>query len=117
MNPLDAWFEALPSGHRETLLFLRKLLTAPPHCLEERYAWRIPVYYRNDRYLCYLYHEAKRGRSYLAFVRATHFVHPLLRAEGRKQIRILQLDPDSDVPVEAIEQVLAQALAQSRNAH
>ena len=110
MNSLDAYFLALPPEHQATMLHVRDLLRGKPYGLDERYRWSTPVYYRDDRYVCYLYHERRRRRSYLAFVNAAGFRHLLLRAEGRKMMRFLVLEPGGEVPEGAIQGVLAQAL-------
>ncbi len=110
MNLLDEYFLNLPPAHQSTMLVVREFLLAEPYRLVEKYKWRTPVYHHGDRYVCYVYHEKKKRRSYLAFVNAQAFEHELLRAEGREMMRFIILDPDADVPLEAIAEVLAQAL-------
>lgn len=112
MNPLDAYFAALPTDHREVMLVARALFTSGPWHLEERYRWRTPTYYHAERYVCYLNHDRRRrgGRSYIGFTRVRDLGHPGLRSEGRKLVRVMDLDPAGDVPVEAIAEVLAASL-------
>lgn len=110
MNLLDEYFLNLPPANQSTMLVVRDFLLAAPYHLVEKYKWRTPVYHHADRYVCYLYHEKKKHRSYLAFVNAQTFEHELLRAEGRKMMRFIVLNPEEDVPLEAIREVLAQAV-------
>ena len=106
MSPLENYFEALPEDYREVMLVVRDFLRGGPYHFEERYRWSTPTYYADGRYVCYLYYKAKEGRAYVGFGRAAGVEHPLLLAEGRKQIRILVLDPRTDVPLEGIGEVL-----------
>lgn len=106
MSPLEAYFEALPPARRETMLVVRDFLRAAPYGFEERYKWSTPTYYVGERYVCYLYHDVKGDRAYVGFGRAAGVAHPALLAEGRKQIRILVLDAEADVPLAEVAEVL-----------
>ena len=111
MSPLERHYDALPPGHRELLLAARAWLLEQPYGLREEYKWSTPCFAYAGRHACYLYHQAKRARSYVAFPAGRFLEHPLLRADGRKLIRVLDLDPDRDLPVEAISNCLAQQVA------
>ena len=106
MSPLEDYFEALPEDYREVMLVVRDFLRAGPYHFEEKYKWRLPVYYAGGRYVCYLNFSAREGRAYVGFGRAAGINHPGLLAEGRAQTRILVLEAGEDVPLEGIEQVL-----------
>ena len=92
------------------MLAVRDMLRSPPYDFVEKYKWRIPVYYDQDHYICYLYHEVKSARSYMAFINGRSLEHPLLRSEGRKQMRFIVLNPAADLPLDAIADVLSQVL-------
>ena len=107
MTPLEDYLEALPEDYREVMLVVRDFLRAAPYSFEEKYKWRLPVYYAGGRYVCYLNYSAKERRAYVGFGRAAGVAHPALLAEGRAQIRILVLDLEADVPLDEIGEVLA----------
>ena len=112
MSPLEAYYARLPDGHRELLLAAdRYLRSLDDLTLEPGYKWRTPTYDYRGRHIAYLYHEAQRGLSYVAFAAGKHLRHPLLRGEDRKIMRYLPLDPDVDLPVDAIADCLRQAAA------
>lgn len=111
MTPLERYYDALPPGHRELLLAARTWLLERPHALREEFKWSTPCFAYGGRHACYLYHKANTARSYVAFPAGRFLDHPLLRADGRKLIRVLDLDPDGDLPVAAIADCLAQQIA------
>ena len=110
MSPLERYYDALPPAHAELLLAVRAWLLAQPYALREEYKWSTPCFAYGGRHACYLYHQAKSARSYVAFPAGRFLEHPLLRADGRKLIRVIDLAPEGDLPLDAVADCLGQQI-------
>lgn len=113
MTPLDQYFERLPEEVRDMMLALQQhlLLSRNDLQLQEKYKWATPTYFFEGRPIVYLYHRKKERRSYLAFMAGKHLRHEALQAFNLKLIRFIPLDPQADLPIEAIDDCLDQAAA------
>lgn len=52
---------------------------------------------------------------YLLIVEGALVNHPLLEANGRKRMKSISFDPNEDLPIETIEEILNSALDLYRN--
>ena len=114
LSPLEGYYLNLPDGHRELLIALRAWLHAHELPFTETYKWSTPVFDVDGRQVLYLYHNRKKRHSYIAFAAGKHLRHHLLRSDGQKVMRYITLDPSGDLPVDAIEDCLRQAVARIR---
>ena len=116
LSPLEGYYLNLPDGHREALVALRDWLRAHELSFTETYKWSTPVFDVDGRQILYLYHNRKKRHSYVAFAAGKHLEHPLLESAGQKVMRFITLDPEADLPMEAIEDCMLQAVAYVREA-
>ncbi|MES2725646.1 MAG: DUF1801 domain-containing protein, partial [Bacteroidota bacterium] len=49
-------------------------------------------------------------QPYLGIVEGKHITHPKLIIEKRARMKIMLFDPNEDLPIEAIENILQQAI-------
>ena len=82
--------------------------------LEEHY---MPFFYFRGKMFCYLRIDRRTGQPYLSMLDGKFIDHPLLEQESRKRMKILWLDPGSDLPVEAITEILDRGLEILRSRH
>lgn len=111
VSPLEAYYDNLPAPYAETLLACRDFILGLQLGLDPVYKWRIPVFDWKGNNLCYFHYEAKKNRCYIAFSSGRLLECPLLRAEGRKNMRFIVLNPEADLPVEAIQSCIEQVIA------
>lgn len=69
-----------------------------------------PCFVTDKKCFCYLWVHKKYKRPYIGFVEGRHLDDPELLAENRSRIKILLFEPDQDLPVEKIENILKGAL-------
>ena len=55
---------------------------------------------------CYVWTHKKTGRPFLGMVNGKRLDHPQLIFEDRARIKILLLDPQTDLPVKTIDAIL-----------
>lgn len=64
---------------------------------------------------CFLWEYKKTSEPYLLFVEGKHLNHPELEIGERSRMKILRIDPDSDLPLTIIQSILNDALDLYKN--
>lgn len=70
----------------------------------------MPFFYFKGKMYCYLWIHKKHGQPYIGMANGNKLNHPALLAEKRARMKILLIDPNKDLEVEMIENILQQAL-------
>ena len=107
LNPLENYFLSKPEPHKSAMLFLRQWLIEQG--LEEHYKYTTAFYTFRSQAFCYMSVRAKDSKLYLGFVEGHLLKHPLLQKEGRKQIKVLYLDPEKDLPIKTLKEIVKMA--------
>jgi hypothetical protein len=89
---------------------LRQFLLHFSPALEEAWKYRMPVYMYKGRMLCYLWTRKAGGQPYLGIVKGSELEHPELVQEERKRMKIFLVNPDADLPVSVIKELLTMAM-------
>ncbi|MFK8056416.1 MAG: DUF1801 domain-containing protein [Saprospiraceae bacterium] len=111
MSPLESFYQDLPEPHGDTLIACRDFVLSLDLGLVPVFKWRTPVFDWSGKNVCYFHYEAKKNRCYIAFSAGRFIECALLRAEGRKSMRFIVLNPDVDLPVESIQSCVEQVVA------
>ncbi|WP_192823436.1 DUF1801 domain-containing protein [Rufibacter sp. LB8] len=111
LKAIDAYFLALEEPTRGCLQFLRAYLLAQDSQITEAFKHGVPFFYYKGKSFCYFWWHKKRQQPYIGFIRGAHLHNPLLLQEKRTQIKILLLNPEEDLPMDSIEELLEEAKA------
>lgn len=112
MKALDNYYASLPETTQSCLLALRDLILAQSEHLTPSWKWNLPFFDYKGRYLFYLSAKhQKLNAPYIGLVNGNKFDHPALTQGKRTQIKIMFIDPEADLPVEQITEVLQMAIA------
>lgn len=108
IRPIDNYFLEKEGALRECLLFLRSYILS--FDLAEEWKYRMPFYCYKGKMLCYLWTDKKTGHPYLGIVDGNKIDCPELKQEKRSGMKILQIDPDAEIPIALIENIVKQAI-------
>lgn len=115
MNVLDEFYYGQTEPVRETLLAMKEIILSLDPAITQHWKYSMPFFYYRGKMFCYLRINRKSGKPYLGVVDGKFIDHPLLIQEDRKQMKILHLDPEGDLPHKAIMYILQQGLAIRNN--
>jgi hypothetical protein len=104
----ENYFHSLPEPERGCLLFLRDFLLAYPVKLEESWKNHTPFYYCNKKWIGWINYDPKTRGIYISFANGNKMDHPKLVSEGRKKMKILHVDPNRDVDINSLGEILKQ---------
>lgn len=70
----------------------------------------VPFYTYKNKNVCYLNFSPKTYKMYLGFIYGKFIDHDALISENRKLIKILPIDPKSDIDVSAIKTIIQESI-------
>ncbi len=106
----DHYYEKQPEPHRSCLLAIRKLILDAHPEVNEAIKWGIPCFMKGKRIFCFLSIHKKSKTPYILWVDGTELDHLLLEQGDRKRMKILRFDPNKDLPVATLQELLHEAL-------
>jgi hypothetical protein len=111
LKAADNYFLRQPEPGRACLLAMPQLILSYNSAITEAWKYGMPFYCYRGKMCCYLWKQKKTGQPYIGFVEGNQLSHPLLLQEKRARMKIMLLDPLSDLPVQIIHSLIEKALA------
>lgn len=115
INELDQFYWSKEEPHKSCLLALRQLILAQDEQVSETKKYGMPCFCYRNKMFCYLWTDKKTSLPYILFVEGNHLHHPLLEKGNRSRMKTLNIDADTDIPVELVTELLQTALELYRN--
>jgi hypothetical protein len=104
------FFHTLEEPYQSCLLFLRNFILESSENISESWKSHTPFYYYRKKWIVFISYHPKTKVIYIAFVDGAKISHPLLVGEGRKKMKILYIDPEKDIEVRALKQIMKKAI-------
>ena len=114
-SDLDNFYLSKEEPNRSCLLAMRDILLAQDEKVNETRKYGMPCFCYGKKMFAYLWVDKKTHEPYILMVEGNRLDHPALEAGTRARMKILRVDPNADLPLEAIEEVLGMALDLYRN--
>ena len=96
--------------NQSCLLALRSVILAQDKQVTETQKYGMPCFCYRKRAFCYLWIDKKTEEPYLLMVEGKSLDHPALEKGSRSRMKILRIDPNQDLPMKMIEDILQNAL-------
>lgn len=106
----DNFYLDQPEPNRSCLLALRNVIMRMDEQVVATVKYGMPCFTYRNKAFCYLWKDKKTHQPYILMVEGKLLDHPLLETGDRARMKILRVDPNNDLPIDAIKQVLDQAL-------
>ncbi len=114
-NDLENYYLDKKEPIKSCLLALRSIITAHDVNITNAWKYRMPFFCYKEKMFCYLWVDTKTGEPYIGIVEGGRIEHPLLEQGNRMRMKILRINPNKDLPIKTIKQILNQALEFYRN--
>ncbi|MNY25924.1 hypothetical protein D3C86_1597370 [compost metagenome] len=111
LTPLENFYLQQEEPFRGCLIALRDFILKQDQQITAEWKYRLPFFYYKGKMLCYLWLHKKYQQPYIGIVNGNRIDHPDLIVEKRARMKILLVDPEKDLPVKKIAQILNRALA------
>jgi hypothetical protein len=109
INELDNFYLQKKEPFSSCLLALRDIILKQDIDIVPDWKYSTPFFSYKGKNVCYL-SISKAKELYIGFIEGRHLDHTSLVSGNRTQIKILPINPDEDLPVEFIEDVVKQAI-------
>ncbi|MGY5353756.1 DUF1801 domain-containing protein [Wenyingzhuangia sp. IMCC45467] len=110
MNNTDAFFEKQEEPNKSIFLFLKNFIHQYHSEITLHLKWGLPYFYFKGKPLCYLWKEKKTNEPYLSFAKGPYLHHSALIQGNRKIFKILPINPNQDINLKLIEEILDEAI-------
>ncbi len=95
---------------KSCLLGLRSIILELDKGIIETVKYGMPCFCYKKKVFCYLWSDKMTDQPYLLMVEGKHLYHPQLETGKRTRMKILRINPNKDLPIKIIVEVLQSAL-------
>lgn len=96
--------------NKSCLLALRDIILHQDTNITETQKYGMPCFCYKKKMFCYLWTDKKTDEPYILMVEGKHLDHPELEQGSRSRMKIFRVNPNEDLPIKTIENILQQAL-------
>jgi hypothetical protein len=106
----DTFYLSKDEPTRSCLLALRSIILKHNEGLSETTKYGMPCFCFGKKICCYLWTDKKTAEPYILFVEGKRIEHPNLESGSRAKMKIFRVNPNEDLPIDSIKEVLDLAL-------
>ncbi len=110
MRELDNFYLHQDELIKETFLALREIILQQDKEVTQAWKYGMPFFYFKGKMFCYLWFHKKYKQPYIGIVEGKRFDEPFLIQEDRSRIKIMLVDPNKDLNLLAIKNILQKAI-------
>jgi hypothetical protein len=110
MKELDLFYLQQEEPAKSCFLTLRDHILQYNQHITETWKFRMPFFCCMGQSFCYFRIERKSGKPYIGFTEGKWLDHPALVSEKRSRIKILLVDPATDLPFKELNAILKAAV-------
>src|SRR5580700_2623319 len=111
LREIDQFFFNQHEPAKSCLFYLRELILSFDDKITEAWKYKMPFFCYKGKMFCYLWTHKKNGLPYIGIVEGRKIDHPLLIQDDRARMKIIFIDPVSDLPMETINSILNIAIS------
>lgn len=111
MKEVDNYFYKQDEPFRSTLLALKDIILQQDQNIATAWKYGMPFFCYKGKMFCYLWVHKKFKQPYIGMVEGKRFDEPFLLQEDRSRMKIMLVDPLTDLPLQSIEAILQKAIS------
>ncbi|MCC7148168.1 MAG: DUF1801 domain-containing protein [Saprospiraceae bacterium] len=110
MRELDNFYLQQYEPIKGTLLALREIILQQDEDVTNAWKYGMPFFCYKGKMFCYLWFHKTYKQPYIGIVEGLRFDEPFLIQEKRSRMKIMLLDPNQDLPLKKIENIIQKAI-------
>ena len=110
LREIDNHFLKMQEPNRSCMQAIRDYILGFNSQITEAWKYRLPFFLYKKKMFCYFWADKKTGQPYIGFVEGRNMNHHLLEQGNRKRMKILRINPEEDLPIEVINEILSEAI-------
>ena len=109
-DQLHNFYLSKQEPNKSCLLALRSIILEQDPNIIETQKYGMPCFCYKKKMFCYLWTDKKTNEPYILIVEGKHLDHPQLEAGDRSRMKIFRVNPNKNLPVKTIKNILQTAL-------
>lgn len=110
IQELNNYYLNKDEPNKSCLLALRSIILNQDVNISETRKWGMPCFCYKKKMFCYLWTDKKTDEPYILIVEGKHFDNPELEEGKRSRMKIFSVNPNKDLPLQKIENILQKAI-------
>lgn len=110
VRDIDDWYLEKTEPNKSCLQALRTWIPNLDEQISEAWKYRMPFFCFKGKMFCYLWIDKKSNQPYIGIVEGGKIEHPALIQDKRARMKIMYIDPNADLPIQTIREILEQAM-------
>jgi len=106
----DTYYLNKQEPNRGCLLALRQIILDQDSNVTETKKYGMPCFCYKKKGFCYLWTDKKTNEPYILMVEGNYLSHPELESGKRSRMKIFRVDPNKDIPINIIKDILQKSL-------
>lgn len=111
LSGLQTFYENQPEPNQSCFFAIRQFILSFYPDFTEEFKYGLPFFYFKGKGLCYLWYDKKTKEPYIGFVDGKLIEHPRLESGDRKRMKIFRIDPNTDLPIKDLKQIIEASIA------
>ena len=103
---LDNFYLNQEEPNQSCFLALREIILAYHKDITPDFKYGLPFFMFKGKMFCYLWKDKKSNQPYISFAAGNKIEHPSLFQGDRKRFKLLFVDPERDIPIKLIQEIL-----------
>ena len=110
LDQLHNYYLNKQEPNKSCLLALRSIILDQDTNITETQKWGMPCFCYKKKMFCYLWTDKKTDEPYILMVEGKYLDHPGLETGDRIRMKVFRVNPNQDLPIKIIENILKKAL-------
>ena len=110
MTEIENYYSNQPEPIKGTLLALKEIVLSQDKNISHEWKYGMSFFCYKGKMFCYLWVHKKYKQPYIGIFEGQRFNDPDLLQESRSRIKIMLLNPEIDLPIKKIKNLLKKVL-------
>ena len=110
MTTLDDFYMQQEEPIKKCFLALKEIILQQDTNITNVMKYGMPFFCYKGKMFCYLWFHKVHKQPYIGIVEGLHFDEPFLIQENRSRMKIMLFNPNENLPLQTIENMLQKAL-------
>lgn len=115
IKEIDNFYLNLEEPNRSCILAIRGIILEQDDQVTETQKWGMPCFCYKKKMFCFLSIDQKTKEPYILVVEGRLINHPMLEVGARSRMKSLRIDPNIDLPLSILIEILNDVLDLYRN--
>ncbi len=107
---VDHYYLNKEEPNKSCLLALRNIILKQDTDITETRKYGMPCFCYKKKIMCYVWTDKKTDEPYILMVEGKHLDHPKLEIGKRSRMKIFRVNPNKDLPINTIKDILQRSL-------